>query len=151
MLGQPNDIRKFFFQNYRKINPNLSTWGSSYHLGVKWNRKFFLALIVLGAILRHSIFLKHESQLAALLACVHYECVSKSFRTESVTKYSFTFGTTRWVATQKVMAAKLIRLTHKITIQLDLAAQSCIICSFRSRRPVRQLLDTISSFRFFFS
>jgi hypothetical protein len=42
------------------------------------------------------------------------------------------------------MAAKLIRLTHKIAIQLYLMAESCTICSSRSRRPVRKLLDTFS-------
>jgi len=42
------------------------------------------------------------------------------------------------------MAAKLTRLTHKIVIQLHPVAESCIICSFRSRRRVRKLLDTPS-------
>jgi hypothetical protein len=42
------------------------------------------------------------------------------------------------------MAAKLTRLTHKITIQLHLVAESCTNCSTRSRRPVRKLLDTLS-------
>jgi hypothetical protein len=42
------------------------------------------------------------------------------------------------------MAAKLTRLTHKIAIQLHLVAESCTICSSRSRRPVRKLLDTLS-------
>jgi hypothetical protein len=51
---------------------------------------------------------------------------------------------TRWEAIQRVMAAKLTRLTHKIVIQLHLVAESCIICSSRSRRPVRKLLDTPS-------
>jgi len=41
-----------------------------------------------------------------------------------------------------VMAAKFTRLTHKIAVQLHLVAESCIICSSRSRRPVRRLLDT---------
>jgi len=40
------------------------------------------------------------------------------------------------------MAAKLTRLTHKIAIQLHVAAESCTICSSRSRRSVRKLLDT---------
>jgi hypothetical protein len=40
------------------------------------------------------------------------------------------------------MAAKLNRLTHKIAIQLHLLAESCTICSSRSRQPVRKLLDT---------
>jgi hypothetical protein len=42
------------------------------------------------------------------------------------------------------MAAKLTRRTHKIAIQLHLVAESCTICSSRSRRPVRKLLDTSS-------
>jgi hypothetical protein len=42
------------------------------------------------------------------------------------------------------MAAKLIRLTHKIAIQLHLVAESCTICGSCSRRPVRKLLDTPS-------
>jgi hypothetical protein len=70
--------------------------------------------------------------------------VSKSFRTMSITKYTFTTINTRLEATQRVMAAKLTRLTHKITIQLHLVAESCIICSSHSRRPVRKFLDTPS-------
>jgi hypothetical protein len=42
------------------------------------------------------------------------------------------------------MVAKLNRLTHKIAIQLHLVAESSTICSSRSRRPVRKLLDTTS-------
>jgi len=49
---------------------------------------------------------------------------------------------TRWEATQRVMAAKLTRLTHKIAIQLYIVVESFTICSSRSRRPVRELLDT---------
>jgi hypothetical protein len=49
-----------------------------------------------------------------------------------------------WGAMQRVMAAKLTRLTHKIAIKLRLVAESCTICSSRSRRPVRKLLDTPS-------
>jgi len=40
------------------------------------------------------------------------------------------------------MAAKPTRQTHKIEIQLQLLAKSCTIWIFRSRRPVRKLLDT---------
>jgi hypothetical protein len=40
------------------------------------------------------------------------------------------------------MASKLTILTHEIAIQLHLVAESCTICSSRSRRPVRKLLDT---------
>jgi hypothetical protein len=70
-----------------------------------------------------------------------YEGVSKSFRTESITKYTLTTINTRWETTQSVMAIKITRLTRKIAIQLHLVAESCTICSSRSRRPVRKLLD----------
>jgi hypothetical protein len=43
------------------------------------------------------------------------------------------------------MAAKLTRLTHKIAIKLHLVAESCTICSSRSRWPVRKLLDMLST------
>jgi len=42
------------------------------------------------------------------------------------------------------MTAKLTRLTHKIAIQLHVVAESCTICSSRSKRPIRQLLGTPS-------
>jgi hypothetical protein len=42
------------------------------------------------------------------------------------------------------MASKPTRLTHEIAIQLHLVAESCKICSSRSRQPVRKLLDTPS-------
>jgi len=44
------------------------------------------------------------------------------------------------------MAAQLTRLTHKVVIQLHPVAQNCTICSSRSRRPVRKLLDTPSCY-----
>jgi hypothetical protein len=68
-----------------------------------------------------------------------YDGVSKSFRTDSIKKYMLTFGITRSEATQKVMAAKCTRPTHKIAIQLHLVAKSYTICSSRSRLPVRKL------------
>jgi hypothetical protein len=52
--------------------------------------------------------------------------------------------------TQRVMAAKLTRLTHKIAIQLHLVPESCTICSSRSRRLVRKLLDTPSYILFLY-
>jgi len=73
-----------------------------------------------------------------------YEGVSKSFRTESITKYTLTTIYTRWEPTQRAMAAQVTRLTHKIAIQLHLVVEICTICSSRSRRPVRKLLDTHS-------
>jgi len=42
------------------------------------------------------------------------------------------------------MITKLTRLAHKIAIKVYLVAEKCTICSFRSRRPVRKLLDTPS-------
>jgi hypothetical protein len=77
-----------------------------------------------------------------------YVNIYKSVRTESITKYTLTFGIARWEATQSVMAANLTRLTHRITIQLHLLAESCTICSSRSRRPVRKLWGTPSYLRF---
>jgi hypothetical protein len=73
-----------------------------------------------------------------------HEGVSKRFRIESITKHILTTINTRWEATQRVMVAKFTRLTHKITIQLQLVAESCTICSSPSRWPVRKLLDTPS-------
>jgi hypothetical protein len=70
------------------------------------------------------------------------EDVSKSFRTESITKSVTTTRSTRWETIQRFMAAKLTRLTHKIATQLHLVTESCTLCSSRSRRPVRKLLDT---------
>jgi hypothetical protein len=52
-----------------------------------------------------------------------YEGVSKGFRTKSLTKYMLTTINTRWEPTQRVMAAKLTRLTHKIAIQRHLVAE----------------------------
>jgi hypothetical protein len=73
-----------------------------------------------------------------------YDGVTKSFRTESITKYKLTIIKTRWEATKRVMAAKLTRLTQKIAIQLHVVAESCNNCSSCSRRPVQKLLDTPS-------
>jgi hypothetical protein len=73
-----------------------------------------------------------------------YDSVSKSFRTELITKYTLTIINTRWEATQRIMAAKLIRLSLKIPIQLHLVAANRVICSSRSRRPVWKLLDALS-------
>jgi hypothetical protein len=52
------------------------------------------------------------------------EGVSKSFRTESITKYTLTIINTREERTQRIMETKLTRLTHKIAIQLHLVAES---------------------------
>jgi len=42
------------------------------------------------------------------------------------------------------MTAKLTKLSHKITTQLHLVAESCTVCSCRSRWPVQELLYTPS-------
>jgi len=49
-----------------------------------------------------------------------YDGVSKSFRTETIEKYTLTTINTRWEATQGIITAKLTTLTHKIAIQLHL-------------------------------
>jgi hypothetical protein len=79
-----------------------------------------------------------------LTSNVLYGGVSKSFRTESITKYTLATINTRREATQRVMAAEFTRLTDKIAIQLHLMAESYTICSSRSRRPIWKLLDTPS-------
>jgi hypothetical protein len=73
-----------------------------------------------------------------------YEGVSRSFRTESITKYTPTFRITHLEATKRVMAAKLIRLAHKIAIKPHLVTEICTTCSSRSRRTVRELLNSPS-------
>jgi hypothetical protein len=70
-------------------------------------------------------------------------CIQK-FPDWVITKYTLTTINTRRETTQMVMVAKLTRLTHKIVMQLHLMAESCTIYGFRSRRPVRKLLDTPS-------
>jgi hypothetical protein len=65
-------------------------------------------------------------------------------KSTTTTTTTTTTVNTRWEAKQRVIAAKLTRLTHKIAIQLHLVAESCTICSSRSRWPVRKLLDTLS-------
>jgi len=57
--------------------------------------------------------------------------------------YAYSNKQSLW-ATQRVMAAKFTTITHKIAIQMHLEAESCTICSPRSSRPVRKLLDTLS-------
>jgi len=76
--------------------------------------------------------------------CEVYECVSRSYRTESITKYTLTKINTRGEATQRAMAVKLTRLSHKIELLLYLVAESCTICISRSSRPVLKLLDAPS-------
>jgi len=56
---------------------------------------------------------------------------------------------THWETTQRVMVAKLTRLTHKIAIQLHLVTESGTICSSHPRQSVLKLLDTPSQFSSF--
>jgi hypothetical protein len=69
------------------------------------------------------------------------------FRTESITTSTTIIINNRWEAIQRVMAAKLTRLTQKIAIQLHIVARNCSICSSRCRRPVRKLLNIPSKSR----
>jgi hypothetical protein len=86
----------------------------------------------------HAIYSKFHRILS------QYGGVCESFRTELITKYRLTTIHTHWEATYVVMAEKLTKLTHKMATQLYLVADSCVICSSRSRWPVRKLLDTPS-------
>jgi hypothetical protein len=52
-------------------------------------------------------------QSVCVCALFIYEGVSKCFRTESITKYTLTIINTCSEETQRVMTAKLTRLTHK--------------------------------------
>jgi len=65
------------------------------------------------------------------------EGVSKSFWTESIMKY--TTINIHWEVTQRVMAAKLTRLTLKIVIKLHLVTENCTIFSSHSRQPIQKL------------
>jgi len=82
--------------------------------------------------------LRYPDGIALLRRCI------QKFPDWVVTKYTLTAMNTRWEATQRVMAAKLTRLIHRIAIKLHLLAESCTICSSRSRLPVRKLLYTPS-------
>jgi hypothetical protein len=53
------------------------------------------------------------------------ECIRKF--PESITQYTLTTMNTRWDATQRVVVAKLTRMTHRIVIQLHLVAESSTI------------------------
>jgi hypothetical protein len=59
-----------------------------------------------------------------------YEGVSKSYQTESITKCKLTTINTSREATQRVIAAKLITLTHKIAIQLHLVRRAVPLAVF---------------------
>jgi hypothetical protein len=81
--------------------------------------------------------------LASFSFCI-YEGVFKLSGLSHNEIYTLTTISTRWETTQRVTAAKLTRLTHKIAIQLHLVAESRPICSSRSRRPARNFLHTHS-------
>jgi hypothetical protein len=107
-----------------------------------------LFLVEGGGEVRRNFFLCNPT--AELPGCVRLS--SDSVRTYITRVYPNVSGlshneiyayNTRWEGTQRVMAANLTRLTHKIAIQLHLVAESCTICSSRSMRPVRRLLDTL--------
>jgi hypothetical protein len=87
-----------------------------------------------------------NSLMRSLIICTPLDirgCIQK-FPDWVIKKHTFTFGITRWEATQRVMASEFTRLIHKIAIELHLVAESCTICSSRSRRPIRKHVDTPS-------
>jgi hypothetical protein len=88
--------------------------------------------------LRHRVILYHVSKIR-----IWIRWYIQKFPGWVITKETTTTTKTRSEATQRVMAVKLTRLNHKVAIQLHLVAESCTICSSRSRRPVRKLLDTL--------
>jgi len=118
-----------------------SPWMSQmcYHVADNWRKQPWNKTVKPEILERNSMKTWSHTQRAK---CGHYEGVSKSSQTESMTKQ--TTINILWEATQGVMEAKLTRLTHKIARQLHLVAESCTICSPISRRPVRKLLDTPS-------
>jgi hypothetical protein len=72
-----------------------------------------------------------------------YLYVGGSFRTESITKHASNTHSLRSNTTG--YGDK----THQIAIQLHLVAESCTVCSSRSRWPVRKLLDAPSYIKHF--
>jgi hypothetical protein len=103
------------------------------------NNLWLCSLTVMQLALQQQVYISIKRKSRSVL----YEGVSNSFRTESITRYTLTTINTRWEATQRVMAAKLARMTYQIAIQVHLVAESCTICSSRSRRPVRILFGHI--------
>jgi hypothetical protein len=98
---------------------------------------------ILAKILTLSVVFRHLILDHSFHGKTIYEDVPKRFWTESIIKYRITTINT-WEATQRVMVAKLNRLTHKIAIQMHLVAERYTICSSGSSQPVWKLLDTPS-------
>jgi len=68
-----------------------------------------------------------------------YEGISKSFRIDNE---MYAYNNKHLLRrTQRVMAAKLTKLSYKTEQQLNLVADSSTVCSCPSRRPIRKLLD----------
>jgi hypothetical protein len=109
---------------YRLIQTHVRVSSSPCHWKPLWTRKRFQSFT--------------ESEHNEVRGCI------QKFSDWVIMKYKFTTINTRWEATQRVMAEKLTTLTHKIAMQLHLVAESCTICSSRSRWPVRKLVDTPS-------
>jgi hypothetical protein len=112
----------------------------------KWSCSFMLPLEILRVNIPNLSPCSWTRHSLVVTLFAAFAGVSKSFRNESIKKYTLTTTNTRWEETQSVMAAKLTRLTHKIAIQMHLVAESCTICSSRSRWPVQKLLDIPSNF-----
>jgi len=131
--------------------------GSVYkwHMSFLASRSYDLHITFLNVPWTPRAYLKTSRVFLSPLAMRHswvlltkmYEVISKSFRTESMTKYTTTKINSRWEATQRVMGAKLATLTHKIAIQLHPVAESCNICSSHSGRPVpRNIIENSNNF-----
>jgi hypothetical protein len=105
---------------------------------VLWKRRISWLIQWLLYSLRRSLHGVSYSVTAFILECI------QKFPNWVLTKSKTIIINTRWKTRQSVMATELTRLTHKITIQLYLVAESCTICSSRSKRPVRELLNAPS-------
>jgi hypothetical protein len=80
---------------------------------------YFVSFPLLSVFARHNVW---QTFGTPFLLLVFILGLSKSFRTELITKYTLTTINTCWEATQRVMAAKLTRQTHKITVPFAVLA-----------------------------
>jgi hypothetical protein len=109
---------------------------------IHWWRSWCVCLVVYNTIWIRN---KSKSVVRTTLQKWYHvrDCIQK-FPDWVITKYTLTTINIHWEAIQRVMEAKLTRLTHKIAIQLHPDVESCTICSSRCRRSVRKRLDTLS-------
>jgi hypothetical protein len=118
-----------------KVTPVLPGWEAGWApepVCTRWRKENIPA----SAVNRNSVFQPEAQSLNWLSYPASSTMINIQRRIQKlpdrVDKYIYTLTkiNTSWEATQKVMEAKLITLTHKIAIiQLHLVAESCTICS----------------------